>query len=63
MRIRVQVRFQIQLINFYVDPDFHLMRMQIQVNKMMRIQIHNTAFYYIVLCCVLQPVLYCTVYS
>jgi hypothetical protein len=28
------------------DPDFYLMRMRIQVTKMMRIQIHNTASIY-----------------
>ncbi len=37
------------------------MRMRIHVTKMMRIRIHNTAFYYIVLCCVLLPVQYCAV--
>jgi hypothetical protein len=26
------------------DPDFYLMRMRIQVTKMMRIRIHNAAF-------------------
>jgi len=30
--------------HFFADPDFYLMRMRIQVTKMMRIRIHNAAF-------------------
>jgi len=39
------MRIRIQLINFVADPDFDLMRMQIQVTKMMRIRIHNTGYH------------------
>jgi hypothetical protein len=39
MRIRIRIWIRIQLINFDADPDsdFYLMRMRIQVTKMMRI--------------------------
>jgi hypothetical protein len=41
----IRIRFRIQIIHF--DADFYLMRirMRIQVNKKMRIRIHNTATY------------------
>jgi hypothetical protein len=48
IRIRFRIWYRIQLINFDAgsDPDFYLMRMWIQVTKMMRIRIririHNT---------------------
>jgi hypothetical protein len=35
--LRIRIRIRIQLINFGADPDFYLMRMRIQVTKMMRI--------------------------
>jgi hypothetical protein len=37
--MRIRIRYRIQLINFDADPDtdFYLMRMLIQVIKMMRI--------------------------
>ncbi len=34
--MRIRIRFRIQLINFYADPDF-MTRMRIQVTKVMRI--------------------------
>ncbi len=33
------IRIWIPLINFDADPDFYLMRIRIQVTKMMRIQV------------------------
>ncbi len=40
---RLIFQFRIQLINFDADMDFYLMRIWIQVTKMMRIRIYNTA--------------------
>ncbi len=40
------IRFQLKNLDANPDPDFYLMRMRIQVTKMMRIfadRIHNTA--------------------
>ncbi len=47
--MRIRIRFRNQLINFDADPAFYLMRMRIQVTKMMRIRIHNRFFTWILL--------------